>query len=164
MKTTKEIAQGIRKALKSRGWSARQVSVRVRHLGVDSGLAVKVRDAGVPLAEVREIAKSHESVDRDSETGEILLGGNLYVDVDYTSEALEPTKAEILAKLEAADEGELVELENGLKLRRIDRYYWRIDHAKWNRDRVCWGADFAAQQAAEITLGEDVENLYPIAE
>src|SRR5215468_2581965 len=69
----------LRAALKQAGFNSRQVSVRHDH----STLRVTIRDASVSLTRAQEIAGAFESVRRCKATGEILLGGNTFVQVAY---------------------------------------------------------------------------------
>lgn len=84
--TCAESAAEIRAALKSRGISSRQVSVRADSYSMGSAVRIEIKDASVPLARVKAAAMKHERIDRD-QWGEILNGGNRYVDIHYTSEA-----------------------------------------------------------------------------
>lgn len=87
--TTTEHAAFIRRELKRRhGWNSRQVSVRARYFSLGSSIDVEVKDAAVSLAAVKAIAEPHEQIHRCEITGEILGGGNTYLDVGYSSEAL----------------------------------------------------------------------------
>lgn len=87
--TTTEKAAEMRAAFKGKGWTGRQVSVRAKYFSLGSSISVHVKDPAIPLEPVKEIARLAEHVRRDERTGEILGGGNTYVDVGYTSEALE---------------------------------------------------------------------------
>ena len=90
-------ADRLRAALKQAGFNARRVSVRHDH----STLRVTIRDASASLTQVEAVAGPFESVRRCQATGEILLGGNCYVDVKYAPDVVKPLKAE-LAELLAA--------------------------------------------------------------
>jgi hypothetical protein len=91
-------ADRLRAALKQAGFNARQVSVRHDH----STLRVTIRDASVSLAKVQEIAGAFESVRRCEASGEILLGGNTYVDTAYDDKVIQSLKTQIAALLTAA--------------------------------------------------------------
>lgn len=99
--TTAKPADAIRAALKARGISRRQVSVVHDHYSMGSSIRVRIRDAAVRLSVVKEIANAHERVDYDRATGEILSGGNRFVDVAYDEAALAPLTAELLPALQA---------------------------------------------------------------
>jgi len=69
-------ADRLRAALRQAGFNTRRVSVRGEH----STLQVTIRDASVSLTQVEAIAGPFESISRCEATGELLLGGNCYVD------------------------------------------------------------------------------------
>src|SRR5262249_28711190 len=102
-------ADKLRVALKSAGFSARQVTVRQRH----STLDVTIRDATVSQTQVKAIAGAFESVRRCEVTGEVLLGGNVFVSVEYADALVGPIKASIFATLDAAPIGDTVDLPGG---------------------------------------------------
>ena len=90
---TKEHAAEIRKALKSKGITSKQVSVRTSLYSMGSSIRATVKDPGIEIETVREIAESHQRVRYCEASGEILSGGNMFVFVDYSSDA-ENTRAE----------------------------------------------------------------------
>lgn len=102
-------AAKLRAALKTAGFSAQQVTVRQRN----STLDVTIRDAAVSQAQVKAIAGAFESVRRDEASGEILIGGNVFVSVEYADALVDPIKASILATLDAAPLGDTVDLPGG---------------------------------------------------
>jgi hypothetical protein len=85
---TTKTAKSIRTALKTLGYGPRDVSVRNRSYSMGSTVDVRIINWGVPFQTVSEIAARHEVVHRD-ESGEILSGGNSFVDVDYAAGALD---------------------------------------------------------------------------
>lgn len=89
MTTTEEAAKVRARLKRERGWSSRQVSVRARSFSLGSSIEVEVKDPAVPLATVKAIAEEAERIHRCEITGEILGGGNRYVSVRYSREALE---------------------------------------------------------------------------
>lgn len=84
---TAQHAKEIRTALKAKGITSRHVSVRTDRYSMGSTLRVTIKDATVSKETVEAIASGHESVRRD-EYGEIMNGGNRYVDVSYEYGAL----------------------------------------------------------------------------
>jgi hypothetical protein len=100
--TTTERSAEIRKALKAKGWSSRQVSVVSDLYSMGSSIRIKIKDATVPLSAVKAIATPHEHVRWDEASGEILSGGNRFVTIDYTAEALAALAAPYRAPVEAA--------------------------------------------------------------
>jgi len=102
--TTSERVKAIRAALKAEGWNARKASVRKSTYSMGATISVTVRDLQVPLAEVRAIAEGiGQEVRRCAYSGDVLKGGNTYVDVEYSEAALEPLADMVLAGLEGAD-------------------------------------------------------------
>lgn len=99
--TTKEKAKAIRQELKALGWNARKVSVRTDYYSMGSSIYITIRDGSVPKSKVQAIADQHERIYRDDATGEILSGGNLYIHVDYSTEALQDLRTKLLVELEA---------------------------------------------------------------
>ena len=91
-------ADRMRAALKAAGFKTTQVSVRSPHYG---SYNVTIRSADVSILKVEEIVGSFEKIDRCQASGEILLGGNTYVDVSYADDVIAPLKAEITALLMA---------------------------------------------------------------
>lgn len=71
-------AQTLRAALKAAKLSSRRVTVRHDR----STLRVTIRDASASLSKVQAIADQFVSVHRCEATGEILCGGNTFVDED----------------------------------------------------------------------------------
>ena len=87
IKTLEGITTEVRKALKDKGYSNRQVSVRGGYHGYDKSLTCVIKDLTIPKAEVEEIAGMVERIDRDK-FGEVLAGGNMYVHVEFDNTVL----------------------------------------------------------------------------
>ena len=83
--TAKDMAQQVRAELKALGINNKQVSVTSKH----GDLQCEIKDLTVSKAVVEEIAKKHESIQRCEYTGEILCGGNTYVSVDFSWDAIQ---------------------------------------------------------------------------
>ena len=94
----KKPADQIREALKARGIKRSQVSVVHDHYSLGSTIHVRIKDPAVSQSIVEAIAKEQERIDRDN-WGEILSGGNRFVDVEYTEQALSALVAEFLPTL-----------------------------------------------------------------
>lgn len=108
---TTEYAAKIRKELKEKhGWNSRHVSVRADYYSMGSSIHVEIKDASIPVGVVKEIAEQAERISRCEVTGEILGGGNRFVEVRYSREAeeaiaadyIEPVK-ETLAQISPGD-------------------------------------------------------------
>ena len=95
-------AASLRAALKARGWSSRDVSVRAESFSLGSAIRVLIKNPAVPLATVRTLAEAEEHIDRD-QWGEILGGGNRYVTVSYTTAATEILARRHIRALEVAE-------------------------------------------------------------
>lgn len=82
-----EKAKLVRKALKDElGLNARQVSVRSPHWG---SIYVTIKTADASFAKVEEIAKRVEHVRRCEYSGDILCGGNTFVNVEFDDAVVE---------------------------------------------------------------------------
>lgn len=101
--STTERAAQIRAELKRRGVTARQVSVTSDYYSMGSSIRIRIKDARVPSAAVRAIAEPHESIDRD-QFGEILSGGNRFVDISYESDAMKAIGAPYVDRVRKAHE------------------------------------------------------------
>jgi len=78
---TRERAKALRKAMKERGITSHQVSVRSEYFSLGSSISVTIKDPDISLAVIRELALEHSRIDRDQRSGEILSGCNRYVSV-----------------------------------------------------------------------------------
>lgn len=73
----KNIAKNIRKELKENyGYSNNQVNVKTRDAQV---INIIIKDWNVKYKDVEEVAKRNEEYQTDEVTGEILMGGNIFV-------------------------------------------------------------------------------------
>jgi len=97
-----EAAKKIRKALKEKGITSRQVSVRSSSYSMGSSIRVTIKDPSIKLAGVKEVAMGAESVRRCEYSGEILSGGNRYVNVCYSLEALKVMADKVRPQVAAA--------------------------------------------------------------
>ena len=149
-------ADRLRSALKQAGFNARRVSVRAQH----STLHVTIRDASVSLARVTEIAGPFEVVRRDQASGEILCGGNTYLEIAYADSVVAPVKTAILAILAPAPRDEYVALPGGYRAIKVSRergatYFdeVRIQGPGFNhRNDLTVGIAYAAERIAVACL------------
>lgn len=90
-------AKEIRETLKKKhGLTSKRVSVRAHGFSMGESIRVEIKDPAVPFDVVNKIARSHERIRRCEISGDILSGGNLYVDVAFSRECLaEITKKHI---------------------------------------------------------------------
>jgi len=152
MSNTAQAAAEIRTTLKrEHGWSSRQVSVKSDLYANGSSIRIVIKDAAVPSTTVERVAKAHEHVRYCEMSGEILSGGNLFVDVSYAASALAPLVEPLgvlLATVEA-DPGRFVELPGGWEAQKDPGAgdYWRAWRGE-TPDLHCWGRDFLAKQIA----------------
>jgi hypothetical protein len=110
-------AQTLRAALKAAGFNARRVTVRQNH----STLYVTIRDAWASLTKVKAIADQFRVVQHCHATGEILGGGNTFVDVRYTDELVKPVQAAILVVLDPAPHDQWVTVLGEFRATKVSR-------------------------------------------
>lgn len=97
-------ADQLRAALKAAGFTRKQVSVRTGGGSTETSLDVTVRDTTIALSAVEELAGKYENIRRCEATGEILGGGNTFLDVSYDDDAIRTAaRAEVLDQLMAID-------------------------------------------------------------
>jgi hypothetical protein len=147
---------GPRAALKPAVFNGRKVTVRLDH----STLRVTIRDASASLSTVKAIADQFESVRRCETTGEILCGGNTFVDVQYMDALVAPVAASVVALLASAADGEVVASPGGFRAAKMSRQRGAthpdevrivgpgFDH----RNATACGVAFAAQRIAVAYL------------
>lgn len=133
-------ADRIRADLKRAGIAHKAVSVRMPHHG---SVHVTIRDASVSISLVKGIAKREECVRRDEYTGEILCGGNTFVDVEYDEDVIVGLVQAIGWRLANAKEG--IEVPVGDR-----RVFWLRDSNGWNGYVSEIGRDNAIHAYADI--------------
>ena len=99
--STVEAAAKIRAALKTMGLSSRDVSVRSDLYSLGSTILIRIKAPGVSRKKVQKIASPYGRVRRDK-SGEILGGGNRFVDVSYDDAALQPEADRIVGLVQEA--------------------------------------------------------------
>ena len=82
-----ETAKELRTMLKTAGFNSRRVSVRHHQYSMGSSLYLTIRDPEVKKSEIKDIALKFERVDHCQFSGEILSGGNRFVDINYSQKA-----------------------------------------------------------------------------
>lgn len=95
------VSKAVRAALKAAGYGKADVSVHNDSYSMGSTVYVKIKRPEISLSKVESIAESFARVDRDSQTGEILGGGNCFVDVAYADGALDAAAARIAEQVAA---------------------------------------------------------------
>jgi hypothetical protein len=106
--TAAEDAATIRKRIKSElGYGPKLVSVRCSNYSMGSSVKVTIRAGGLDCAKIRSIALLAEHIDRCPYSGDILSGGNRYVEcgldwqlVDALADKLKPEIENALDVLE----------------------------------------------------------------
>lgn len=81
--TDKERCIAIRNELKQHGYNSRRVGVRYQIAGYSAAIYVTIKEKEIDKKEIENIAMKYNDIDRDERTGEILMGGNTFVFVDY---------------------------------------------------------------------------------
>lgn len=97
----------LKQYLKENGIETKNVSIRHSYFGYSDGFDVTIKDISIGRKEVEHLLKKYESIDRDEMTGEILAGGNTYVNVDYDYDAINEKLEEYNAKIMGYIEDEL---------------------------------------------------------
>ena len=69
----------LRKEIKLAGYKRNQVSLREEKSSLNWSYTITIKDTSINVDDLIEIAKKNESFQRDSATGEILGGGNVYI-------------------------------------------------------------------------------------
>nr|DAS74595.1 MAG TPA: Large polyvalent protein associated domain 29 [Caudoviricetes sp.] len=90
--TTKEMAQVLREELKKAGYNNRKLSIKSGYCGYSShiDITIKFEIEGNPreneeVIKIKNIAQKFKQIDRCDVTGEILEGGNTYVNLYYNN-------------------------------------------------------------------------------
>jgi hypothetical protein len=135
MTKTNSKADQLRAALKTAGYSRKQVTVKHDHYSMGSTLHVTIRDLSVSKANVTAIAESYSNVRRD-QFGEILSGGNTYLDVSYEDKALREYAITVAVP-------QLVEIPDG-QSRDVLIMGQSIKVAKVVNDRTSWQSEIVA--------------------
>lgn len=111
----KEIAQAIRKELKTIGISAKQVSVKSSKALYDDAIDIAIKDITINKEKVEEIANKYEYIRYDKYNGEILSGGNTYVNVSFDYIALLDARKDFMEKAtEIYEEGKKCEKSSNI--------------------------------------------------
>jgi len=172
------ISKAIRAALAAEGFGKGDVSVYNKGYSLGSTVYVTIKRVEVPLTVVERIANQHENVRRDEATGEILGGGNCFVDVRYAEEALDPLAARINAQFaEGRRRFGPISLEPGpdpwtLRMHQDGKLGLHVDAKKpgdalaralaadsWLDAVDCWTSPAEQIPAAAAANGNDVEAL-----
>ena len=78
------LTKHINQELKNAGFDIKKISVRHRWCGYSESYDIEILDKNIDIEKVKEIAYKYKDFDRDEATGEILMGGNTYVFVQYS--------------------------------------------------------------------------------
>ena len=142
------VTSGIRAALKAAGFNARQVTVKDRSYG---DIKITVRDVSVSLSTVKAIGDSFRNVRICEGSGEILCGGNTYVEARYDDSILDPVRAAISAIISSSEPGVTVKLAGGFTATRYADSPWRDEvraHGPGLDNLIAIGIDHASEQIA----------------
>lgn len=153
---TLKASDRIRNALKLAGYKQNQVTVKEPHWG---DVKVTIRSADVRISAIKEIAKREQNVCYCESTGEILLGGNTFVDVAYSKEVLAPFVQSIEATLNSSN-GQVVCL-GSIRVSVDTEDQWTHKVWRWSNDDVgafyCVGIHHAATRLAAELLDTGVK-------
>lgn len=125
-----EKAKALRADLKAAGYKGREVTVKHEHFSLGSEIVVTVRNPEIQIAGVKAIANGYEKIDRCEFSGEILGGGNTYLSVRYSDEALSIREDRVLPAINIALErlaghpnDRTLESAAGYEIGHYDRFY-----------------------------------------
>ena len=130
--TTTETAKQLRAEYKREGWNARMISVRVTHGGCDGMIRVEIKNVQVPFWKAKRMADDKDRIATCEITGEILSGGNIYVDVQESRERKEILARRHLQAVEDAiekipeDDNTIAPVSQTVAIHREDRYTIRL--------------------------------------
>jgi hypothetical protein len=137
--TTTEHAAMIRKAYKAAG-----IKASVRSEGYSMGSSINVRVKSGSLATAKSIANQSESVRRCEITGDVLSGGNRYVEVDWDQSVIDA----MAATVRASHLTDLASIERGhnmvigeFRVSRVDAYDYLIRRITTGEHRRSWAVD-----------------------
>jgi hypothetical protein len=105
-------AAEIRKKLKAIGYNSHMVSVRSSQFSGGDNIVIRMKSVDVDEHKVREIAKGYEDIARDKYNGEILMGSNLFVFVEWDWQFVEKAKERWYDLAKAIYEKPYISLDN----------------------------------------------------
>jgi len=152
METTKylyagERAQLIRKELKTKyGWNNRQVSVR----SDSNSIRVIINEADIARKDVSAIAEPHEKIRRD-QFGDILSGGNIYLSVVYSTEALKKRVARYIKNVTRASK-----MVSGKNLIPIEGTPFFLGRDDFRNHWTLWNDSFASARYYLEGIAEEI--------
>lgn len=79
----KEVGQAIRNDLSEKGYKSRDINVRTGYSGYSSTVDLTIKDLAIQRNEIVKLVNRYKVMSYDDQTGEILLGGNTYIRVEY---------------------------------------------------------------------------------
>lgn len=117
-----ELVATIEAELKKAGYNRTKVTVRYRRITHDRGIQITIKDLNINKQDIEKIVKKYEKIDWDEINGEILAGGNTYIDIEYDQKIVDAEKNRLKPIINKAitdmkaNLGGWIELKNGLKL------------------------------------------------
>ena len=151
--STAEHAKQIRHQLKTElGLTQKDVSVRAHSYSMGASIYVTLKTTRGSLDAVSAIARQHEHVRYCEVSGDILSGGNTYVQVRYDRDVLKSEAAKYTEMVAGLDVGDF-KVMSLVSVRRATAIVYLVG-APWMRGgaRQAFGANEAAELLAETLL------------
>lgn len=113
----------IREILKKEGFKRTDISVKNIRCPIDTTIRVEIKNPYINRQMVDDLLKNFNDVDRDIRTGEILSGGNTYINVEWQYGIFDEVKKDYLdiAEKVMSTNKKSVEILPGLSLLRYDK-------------------------------------------
>lgn len=89
----------LKQYFKENGIETKNISIRHSYFGYSDGFDVTIKDISISRKKVEHLLKKYESIDRDERTGEILAGGNTYIQVSYDYDSIQEKLDEYNVKI-----------------------------------------------------------------
>lgn len=124
---TLSTADQIRAALKAAGYSRKAVTVKHSKHSMGSSVYITIRDISVSKLAIAAICDKFQNVRRDG-SGEILSGGNRFVDVSYDGDMMRPVARLVAEQLAACEPnvGTMVQFQRVAVMKSAHDTMWEV--------------------------------------